>query len=414
MIDFLLLPYQYIFSLYLIKKVQCRKSTNKKLIILQVDSFDKGGLEEVVYAVAKNIKKKSDYEIAIFVKRDNNGYLYKKATNDDIMVINLKNNKFFLRLLIKKLHPTIVNFHYGMFGFQEYYKSGIILTYTIHNNYIWLSDKEVQKRGKNYEKIDKFFSVSSQVKSFFCQNFSIDSERVVVIPNGIDVNIFNEKTIEKREKYNINKTDFLFINVASFTLNKNHVLMIEALKLFVQKHQNAKMLFVGNILDQRCFEYVVRLINLYGLNNYVRIIDFVPNEKVYGLMLMSNCFIFPSITEGWGIVTTEAMMCELPVILSDVGGSRDLVHNNDVGIVIRSPFFDMRVVTNDYICNYYYEADKSFLANELCDAMDNIYVKYEEWKLRAKDGRKRIENDFNIDRMISSYVREFDKLLHKK
>lgn len=57
-----------------------------------------------------------------------------------------------------------------------------------------------------------------------------------------------------------------------------------------------------------------------GLQERVKFLGFVPEERLPGLYRVSDCFILPSRElEGFGMVILEAMACGLPVLGSPVG-----------------------------------------------------------------------------------------------
>ena len=55
-------------------------------------------------------------------------------------------------------------------------------------------------------------------------------------------------------------------------------------------------------------------------------------SKYYNL---SDCFIFPSNLETFGIVLVEATMAGLPIITSDAPGQGDVVENENHGLIFK-------------------------------------------------------------------------------
>ncbi len=270
-------------------------------IAFQIESFDKGGLEEVVFSLIRNIGEDNSFNLYILVNENKLGSLGNKAKEKKIKIILLDNNRYFLSKIVKKLHIDIVNLHYSVFGADLYEKYQIPIIYTIHNNYIWADKKFVRERGEIYKNFKKFIAVSDQVKEFFSKRFGIDTRKIITIPNGLDSEVLKAISDEKRKDYNFSENDFVFINVSSFNWNKFHILLVEAMKRLITKYPNFKMLFVGNVLDGKCFEYIMNKIKKNSLSDKIRVLDYVPKEKVLGLMKISDCFVLPSIIEGWNI-----------------------------------------------------------------------------------------------------------------
>ena len=68
-------------------------------------------------------------------------------------------------------------------------------------------------------------------------------------------------------------------------------------------------------------------------------IPHVPHERLRTQYGRSSVFVLPSVEDGFGYVTAEAMGCGLPVIVSSSAGSADIVSHGKNGFVVppRSP-----------------------------------------------------------------------------
>ncbi|MBC8154329.1 MAG: glycosyltransferase [Bacteroidetes bacterium] len=72
-----------------------------------------------------------------------------------------------------------------------------------------------------------------------------------------------------------------------------------------------------------------------GLMKVVRLFPGRPWYEVAGLLTLSDVLVLPSTSEPWGLVVNEAMVCGLPVIVSDrCGCAVDLVRDGENGFVI--------------------------------------------------------------------------------
>ena len=116
-----------------------------------------------------------------------------------------------------------------------------------------------------------------------------------------------------------------FIRRISFAPNSSEIKALYELK---KKYNNIKLLLIGNIHDQAYYQKIKEMISDYKLTNDVKILDFVPKNDVYKYLKMADCFIMTSLTEGFSIAMSEAMMLGKPMILTDIGGARDAIDNN--------------------------------------------------------------------------------------
>jgi glycosyltransferase involved in cell wall biosynthesis len=60
----------------------------------------------------------------------------------------------------------------------------------------------------------------------------------------------------------------------------------------------------------------------------------ISDEVRDGLFMASNCAVFPSLYEPFGIVALEAMAAGCPVVVSDVGGLSEVVDLHETGIKV--------------------------------------------------------------------------------
>jgi glycogen synthase len=77
-----------------------------------------------------------------------------------------------------------------------------------------------------------------------------------------------------------------------------------------------------------------RRISELGLADKVWMTGFIPDEDRDRLYKIADVSVFPSLYEPFGIVALEAMAAECPVVVSDVGGLREVVNHNETGIIV--------------------------------------------------------------------------------
>ena len=60
----------------------------------------------------------------------------------------------------------------------------------------------------------------------------------------------------------------------------------------------------------------------------------LPHSEVLDLMMEADVLVLPSLSEGFGLVVTEALACGLPVIVTPNVGASDLVRDGREGFVV--------------------------------------------------------------------------------
>ncbi|GAI01374.1 unnamed protein product [marine sediment metagenome] len=61
---------------------------------------------------------------------------------------------------------------------------------------------------------------------------------------------------------------------------------------------------------------------------------FITDEDRDRLYRVADCAVFPSLYEPFGIVALEAMAARTPVVVSEVGGLREVVKHAETGITV--------------------------------------------------------------------------------
>ncbi len=150
---------------------------------------------------------------------------------------------------------------------------------------------------------------------------------------GVDLNSFKPKTADEkaalREKYGYLKDDFLIIYPADFCYRKNHLMLLEALKLVIVKHKNVKLLLPGLQTENGdCVEFCKNS----GLTDYVEFLDY--RRDICDFAGMCDLSVSTSRQEGLPINLIEAMALGNPVVASNVRGNCDVVENGVTGYLV--------------------------------------------------------------------------------
>jgi glycosyltransferase involved in cell wall biosynthesis len=171
--------------------------------------------------------------------------------------------------------------------------------------------------------IDHVVAVSPTVKQRVCHGFP-----TTVILNGVDAARLapTRSRGESRARYGFRDEDFVVGFLGRFTREKRVDLLIEAVSLLPS---DFKLLIVG--CGRRKLE-VLELANtcIPGRYALVSATDYLGDY--YGAM---DAFVLLSEHEGFGLVIPEAMLCNCPVVATNVGCVPEVIQPNASGIVIQ-------------------------------------------------------------------------------
>lgn len=122
-----------------------------------------------------------------------------------------------------------------------------------------------------------------------------------------------------KRKYQIKYPFFIVPN--QFWIHKNHLVILEALKILKSQGTSILVLATGNIGDYRQPEYfgtITNKINNDEISENFKVLGVVPYKDLLQLMIHSIAVINPSLFEGWSTSVEEAKALNLNIILSDI------------------------------------------------------------------------------------------------
>ena len=197
------------------------------------------------------------------------------------------------------------------------------------------------------------------------------AKKVVFVPGiGVNTNLFYRRTGKNeklREKLQIPSTAEVLLSVGELIKRKNHRIVIEALPNL----RNTWYIVCG---QGPLYDEYKDLANKLGINDRVVLTGYKTDLE--GYYNMADIFVLPSYQEGLSVALMEAMSSELPCVVSDIRGNKELIEDNEWR-------FDP----------YNVEALKSVLLK----AINN-----ENWrKQQGKNNRKKID-DYRIEIVIEA------------
>ncbi|HBV14170.1 glycosyltransferase [Chryseobacterium carnipullorum] len=173
-----------------------------------------------------------------------------------------------------------------------------------------------------YKAYSRVICISSKVKERLANILNIDSNKLVLIENGVNVGEIKNVTKANRKSFNYNHDDMLLIMIAAFRKQKDQDTIIKALK---KLPSNYKLLLVG---DGERRDHIVELVSELALSDRVSFLG--QRTDVYSLLKMSDIAILSSHWEGFGLAAVESMASGIPLLASDVDGLSQVVENGGV------------------------------------------------------------------------------------
>lgn len=169
-------------------------------------------------------------------------------------------------------------------------------------------------------------------------NDTIDHfRRFYTVPNSLKIHVLqfvsvidNQKSVDigkVRAMYNIPEDYFIVSN--SFLKHKNHLVVLNALRILKQRNQCVHVIFTGKMEVYKNPSYLKLLKSIVSENRLeanTSFLGIIPREDQLCIMIHAKAVLQPSLFEGWNTTVEDAKSLQLPVIASNIK-----VHHEQLG-----------------------------------------------------------------------------------
>lgn len=206
-------------------------------------------------------------------------------------------------------------------------------------------------------------------------------EKMICIPNGVEVTDLQMNQVDKASFYKINnlrENNFIIGFVGRMEKQKDPLVLLKAVP---ELPANIKVCFVG---DGTLMELMKKQAELLHVQD--RIIFLGDQDNVLSLLPIFDLFVSTSRWEGLPYSVLEAIGNCIPVILTDIHGHRELVKHKEGGLLYKVGEVEELVIQIMYAIN-----------------------NYEDMKRMAVISKKKMMKKYTIEKMVEKY-----QLLYKE
>jgi glycosyltransferase involved in cell wall biosynthesis len=171
--------------------------------------------------------------------------------------------------------------------------------------------------------------VSRDVADFCTTLGSLPSEKIRVIPNGVDFERYANAAPADLTQFGVPQGSRVLLSVGRLDPQKGPLQLLEAAAELFGDHSDLQLVMVGD------GPLAAELRAWTSERDLASRVHFVGRQaNIAGLMRAANVFVLPSQWEGLPNVVLEAMAAGTPVVARAVEGIRDLVVNGKSGVVV--------------------------------------------------------------------------------
>jgi glycogen synthase len=254
------------------------------------------------------------------------------------------------------------------------------------------------------EMADAIIAVSAETKRDIERLFDVDSKRVHVIHNGIDLDEYHRvDSTGALERHGIDPKEPYLLFVGRITRQKGIIHLVRAIHFMdpdfpiVLCAGAPDTPEIGEEMKEAVAAAQKKRKNIFWIE------EMLDRPAVIELYSHAAVFCCPSIYEPFGIINLEAMACETAVVASAVGGIKEVVVDGETGFL----------VPVDFIEETFKLANPEKFSRDLATKINQLM---KDGKLReqfGKAGRKRAEEMFSWTK-IAEKTKELYQSLRKR
>lgn len=380
----------------------------KKVNLLHVVTYlSDGGLEKVVYMIARNLDVKSFTQYVVVLSKSDNRFLEGNFRSENIPVYFFDfDNRLFniksifknvtelwkLSSLIKKNKIDVIHSHDFFPAFIS--RLGYLLSFlrfyrvkrnlvTLHNLFFWLRWPHHFINRMLSVFTDYIVCVSNAVRNYSLRRDKIKESKYRVIYNGVEAEryVYDKSVISKYQKeFDFTSENLIVSNIGVLSIRKGQKYLISAFGNLVKRYDHIRLLIFGSEREHEK-EIAVEIHNLIidlNIEKFVKIIP--PRDDINKIYNIFDIYVMPSISEGQSLSAIEAMLNGRLCLFSDI-----------------EPFKEM---IEDKVNGFLFESENTLDLEEKLEYLISKVHDLEEVKSKARSSALKL---YDLKKMVGSY-----------
>ena len=185
-------------------------------------------------------------------------------------------------------------------------------------------------------RMNRYFSISTFTADRFCAWSGVAKTEVDLLPNAIHLKDYSPgpkpTTLANHLGIDDRRVLLTLGRLVSKERAKGFDEVLDVLPGLLEKIPDLVYVIAGDGPYRKALEVKV---DALGLKDSVIFTGYVEEREKLELYRLADLYVMPSRGEGFGFVFLEAMACGIPVIASEVDGSRDAVRDGALGLMVQ-------------------------------------------------------------------------------
>ena len=226
-----------------------------------------------------------------------------------------------------------------MAGLEAKKQSGKPLVVHVHATEFDRSGEHMNKDVYDIEKkgmdgADLVVAVSHYTKDILVTRYGIPADKIRVVHNAVE----QKRTLERMHVHKaLDEKIVLFLG--RITFQKGPEYFIEAARRVIERVPDVRFVMAGT---GDMFPRMVEMAARCRIGKHFHFTGFLQGQDVEKIYAMSDLYVMPSVSEPFGIAPLEAMLYEIPVIVSTQSGVAEILDH-----AVKIDFWDVEKLANE-------------------------------------------------------------------
>jgi glycosyltransferase involved in cell wall biosynthesis len=225
-------------------------------------------------------------------------------------------------VLISKLKkvPFVITMHYGTYAPTKNLK--MLLN---------LYDRSFVRMI--FERAEKIIFVSKGIMNEYRQMFPYLIDKMIVIPNAINVNEYQDLHFDVNDfkrRFNLDESKIILTG-GRIIESKGFQYLIQAMPFIIKEEPKVKLIIAGP--DRGYKKNLIYLVQRLKLKEHIRFTGMLSHEIFKKLLSIADIFVLPSLYEGLPTILLEAMACGKAIVATNIPAVREILSNEEAVLV---------------------------------------------------------------------------------
>ena len=196
------------------------------------------------------------------------------------------------------------------------------------------------------DRADRIIAVSHRTRRMIEELYGIDPGKIAVVYNA--ATRAEADRIYRAERRGMPREDKMVLYLGRITFQKGPDYFVEAAALVLKALPEARFVMAGSGDMMR---QMIELVGARGIGNRFHFTGFLQGEEIERIFSLSDLYVMPSVSEPFGISPLEAMLYDVPVIISRQSGVAEILKH-----ALKVDFWDVRDIASKIIAVLKYPA----------------------------------------------------------